>query len=66
MALIHDPNVLPAALPVSEDDDAARHLAGTAHGADYRRRRHRQGALSGFSARRQRCDGGRHALREST
>jgi peroxiredoxin len=28
MASIHDPNILPADLPVPEDDGAARHLAG--------------------------------------
>jgi peroxiredoxin len=28
MTLTHDPNVLPAALPVPEDDGAARHLLG--------------------------------------
>jgi peroxiredoxin len=28
MTLTHDPNVLPAVLPVPEDDGAARHLSG--------------------------------------
>ena len=28
MAVTHDPNILPAGLPIPEDDGAARHLAG--------------------------------------